>query len=143
MADTLRWFDENPAQGGGMLLVVSHGTFGYRELVEDSSPDSRNLRAIRSRGGVIGLTPGLPGCETADELKQLVAAIAAIPFDGRPGYEGIAIGGDLLGPEQTAPGLASARDITRSLGRILEPDAAAAIAHGNARNLLVQSAGVE
>jgi microsomal dipeptidase-like Zn-dependent dipeptidase len=119
---------------------VSHGTFGYRELLENSSPDSRNLRDLRSRGGVIGLTPGLPGCETADDVNHLVDVIAAFPFEGRSGHEGIAIGSDLLGLERTAPALASARDITRWLARAFDSKTAAAIVAGNARHLLLQSA---
>jgi membrane dipeptidase len=143
VADTLGWLDENGIPSGRVPLIVSHGRLGYRELFEDSSVESRNLRDLRSRGGVIGLTPGLPGCETADNLKHLVEVIAAMPFEGRAGLEGIAIGSDLLGVERSAPSLASARDITRWLAQTFEREAAAAVAVGNARRLLLRSAGVE
>jgi membrane dipeptidase len=98
LADTLRRLDEHPAPGAGLPLVVTRGTFGYRNLLEEAHPDARNLRDLRSRGGVIGLTPGLPGCETAEDVQRLIDLIAAIPFQGRSGYEGIAIGSDLLVP---------------------------------------------
>jgi membrane dipeptidase len=143
VADTLVWLDENRLQAGRLPLVVSHGRLGYRELIDESSVDSRNLRDLRSRGGVIGLTPGLPGCETAEDLKHLVELIAAMPFEGRAGHEGIAIGSDLLGVERTATGLASARDTTRWLARALDRETAAAVAVGNALRLLLRSAGLE
>jgi hypothetical protein len=76
-------------------------------------------------------------------LKHLVDRIAALPFEGRPGCEGIAIGSDLLGSELSAPGLASARDLTRSLGRAFDRETAPAIATGNAGRLLVRSAGID
>jgi membrane dipeptidase len=142
-ADTLRWLDENQVQAGRFPLVVSHGSHGYRELREDSSLDHRNLRDIRSRGGVIGLTPGLAGCETADEVKLLVEVVAAIPFEGRPGHEGIAFGSDLLGVDRTVPELAAARDITRWPGRAFDRETAISITGGNARRLLLRSAGAE
>src|SRR5262249_46028021 len=120
MADTLRWYDEESASPQKLPIAVSHGTGSYHAVLDGSSPDARILGEIRSRGGVVGLTPGLPGCETPDELKRLIDAVAALPFEGRSGYEGIAIGSDLLGSDRTAPGLASARDITRWLGKTFD-----------------------
>ncbi len=137
-ADALRWLDEYH----GVLLAMSHETVGYRDLLEDSSPEQQNLRHLRSRGGVIGLTAGLPGCETTDELQRLIEFVATIPFEGRTGYEGIAIGTDFMDVERTAMGLASVRDITRWLGRAFEREVSAAITAGNARRILLQAAGV-
>jgi membrane dipeptidase len=142
MDDALRQLDDEPTLGAKMLVALSHGTVGYRDLLDGSSPDSRNLAVLRSRGGVIGLTPGLAGCETVEELKHLVDGIATLPCEGRSGYEGIAIGSHLLGLENAASGLASARDLTRSLGRAFDRETAMAIASGNAGRLLLRSAGV-
>jgi membrane dipeptidase len=141
-ADTLHWLDEDRAGRGTLLLAVSHGTGTYRDLFDPSSPAFRNLQGLRSRGGVIGLTPGLPGCETPDELRSLVEMIAGIPFEGRCGYEGIAIGSDLLGLDRPAPGLESARGIARGLERSFDRRTAGAIIAGNARRLLLRSAGI-
>jgi membrane dipeptidase len=141
--ETLRHLDDEPSPRRKWLVALSHGTLSYRDLLDPSSPESRTLAELRARGGVIGLTPGLPGCETLEELKHLVDRIAILPFEGRPGYEGIAIGGDLLGSERTTPALFSARDLTRSLGRAFDRDPAAAIASGNAERLLLRSAGID
>ncbi len=141
MADAFRWLDADPSSRRKLLLASSHGTAGYRGLFEASSPDFRNLHELRSRGGAIGLTPGLPGCETVEELKSLVDLIAGIPFEGRESSEGIAIGSDLLGVEQPLPGLESARGLARWFDRSFDRKTAAAIVAGNARRLLLQSAG--
>ncbi len=137
MADTLRWYDEGPAGRERPLLVVSHGTVGYRDLGDPSSPSSRHLAELRARGVILGLTPGLPGCETVDELKAVVDAIAAIPFEGRPGAEGLAIGADLLGIDRPIPGLDSARSLVRWLEKTFDRETAAAIVARNARRLLL------
>jgi hypothetical protein len=101
------------------------------------------LAEVRSRGGAIGLTPGLPGSETPDEVRRLIDAIASLPFEGQIGHAGLAIGSHLLGTKRAAPGLASAREITRWLGQTFDRETAAAIAAGNARHLLLRSVGVE
>jgi membrane dipeptidase len=142
MADTLRWYDETRSSQTTLLVAVSHGTGSYQALLDGSSQDAWNLVGVRSCGGVIGLTPGLPGCATPDELKQLIQTVADLPFEGHAGYEGIAVGSDLLSAERTAPGLASARDITRRLGQEFDRKTAAAIVAGNARRILFRSVGV-
>lgn len=141
VADAFRWLDEDSTRRRTLLLASSHGTVGYRGLVENSSADARNLQEFRSRGGVIGLTPGLPGCETVEELKALVEAVAAVPFEDRTSPEGIAIGGDLLGVERPPPGMESARGLARWFDRTFDRTMASAIVAGNARRLLLRSAG--
>jgi membrane dipeptidase len=141
MADAFRWLDEDPVRRGRLLLAISHGTAGYRDLLDPSSAECRNLRELRSRGGVIGLTPGLPGGETEEELKSLVDLVAGIPFEDRVTDEGITIGSDLLGLERPLAGLESARGIARWFERAFDRKTAAAIIAGNARRLLLRSAG--
>src|SRR5579885_1514274 len=95
--ETLGHLDDQPSPRGRSLVALSHATIRYRDLLDPSSPASRILADLRDRGGVIGLTPGLSGCETVEELKDVVERIATLPFEGRSGYEGIGIGSDLLG----------------------------------------------
>jgi membrane dipeptidase len=143
MADAFRWLDEDASSRGKLLLAASHGTAGYRGLLEASSADLRSLEELRLRGGVIGLTPGLPGCETVEELKALVDRIAGIPVSDQDTPEGIAIGSDLLGVESPLPGMESARGIARWFERSFDRKTAAALVTGNARRLLLRSAGAE
>jgi membrane dipeptidase len=142
-ADVLRWLDDHRLPAEKLPMIVSRGPADYRPLPDDSSPDHRALRDLRERGAVIGLTPGRPGNATVEEFKQLIDSVAAIPFEGRPGYEGIAIGSDLLGLERTAQGLSSAREIARWLGRTFDRESATALCSGNASRVLVRSAGVD
>lgn len=145
-AEALRWYDEvatpGPENRGRPLLVVSHGTGGYRDLGDPASAQAIGVVELRARGVTIGLTPGLPGCETADELKALIDAIAAVPFEGRPGFEGIAIGADLLGVDRAIPGLESARGLARWLEATFDRETSAAIVARNARRLLLRSVGL-
>lgn len=144
-AETLQWYDENSTPGPEvrrrLLLVVSHGNGGYRDLGNPASAQAIGLAELRARGVTIGLTPGLPGCETADELKVLIDAVAAVPFEGRPGFEGIAIGADLLGVDRAVPGLDSARGLARWLEAAFDRETSAAIVARNARRLLLGSTG--
>jgi membrane dipeptidase len=136
-AEVLRWLDDNAVPASRLPLVVSHATTDYRKTLEESTPAHRSLRELRARGVVIGLTPGWPGCETADEFRRLIEIVAALPFGGRAGTEGIAIGTDFLRFERTAPALSSAREIVRWLGRAFDGPSAAAIGSGSARRLLL------
>jgi membrane dipeptidase len=141
IADALGWLDGQPTTSGRPLIVVSHGTGPQECPLDDSSPEGRNLREIRSRGGLIGLMPGRPGCETTEDLERRIEAIAAMPFEGRPGYQGIAIGTDLLELDQVPSSLGSAREILRWLRHAFDREVAEAIAVGNARRLLLRSVG--
>lgn len=142
--EALRWYDENAIaeNRGRLLLVVSHGTGDYRGLDDPASPQSLELAELRARGVTIGLTPGLPGCETADELKALIDAIATVPFEGRRGFEGIAIGADLLGVDHAIRELDSARGLARWLEAMFDRETSAAIVARNARKLILGSAGL-
>ncbi|MHB1558643.1 MAG: membrane dipeptidase [Isosphaeraceae bacterium] len=146
IAETLRWYDEGSLPGPDdrrrILLAASHGQGGYRDLADPASAQALGLAELRARGVTIGLTPGLPGCEAADELKALIDAIAAAPFEGRPGFEGIAIGADLLGVDRAIPGLDSARGLARWLEATFDRETSAAIVARNARRLLLRSAGL-
>jgi membrane dipeptidase len=143
LSDTLQWLDELVASGVKLMIAVSHGTSSYDAFLEASSPDFQNLQALRSRGCIVGLTPGRSGCETIDDFKRLIDLIADIPIEGRQGYEGIAIGSDLTGLDRTIPALASARELTRWLSQAFERRTCNAIAADNAREFLLRSAGVK
>lgn len=142
VADTLRWYDGMPSARERLPIAVTHGTGSYSTLLDGASDDARTVAEFRARGGVIGLTPGLPGTETPDEMKALIEAVASVPIDGRASHEGLAIGSDLLGPERGVTGLASAREIARWLGRAFDRPTAAALAAGNARSLVLRAVGV-
>jgi membrane dipeptidase len=141
MADSLRWYAEDPANRETLPIMMSQAAFDDPPLNDDSTPSSRIVRELRSLGCVIGLTPGLPGIATPDDLKRFIDAIAAIPFLGQSGHAGIAIASDLMRVERAVPGLGSARDIVRWLVQAFDRPTAARIAADHARDLLLRSIG--
>ncbi len=139
MTDVLKWHESS---GTRLLVALTHGTIDYKALINRSGTEAHLLvENLRARGVAIGLTPGLPGAEVPDALKRLIDAIVEIPFEGRPDAEGIAIGSDLMGIEQTASGLNSAREIARWIGRSFDRPTGAAITAGNAEQLLLRTIG--
>ena len=74
---------------------------------------------------MIGLTPGPPFHQSPEELRSAIEQVAAIPFEGRVGYEGIAIGSDFLEFDETLPGLGDADSIGSWLSRTFDREAAA------------------
>ena len=118
MADTLRLARRGAgSRGGAAPRRRATGRPAIGTLLDDSSPDARNLRELRSRGGVIGLTPGLPGCETPEELKRLIERSPESlrgPIRVTRGSPSAATCWAWIGP---CAGLESAREIARWLGQ--------------------------
>jgi membrane dipeptidase len=129
-ADVLHWAEHHGAPAGSLLLINSHG-----------GSDPQHLDRMRALGVVIGLTPSAPSAASPAELHAAIETLAAIPFEGRAGYEGIAIGTDLLGIDQPSAGLEDVGRIARWLARTFDRPTAAALAAGNARRLLLRSVG--
>ena len=102
MAEVIKLATEG-ALAGRLLLMYSHGALVHEGFATPRALDHDNLVALRAGGGVIGLTPGRPYHRTPVELRAGIEAAASVPFEGRQGYEGIAIGSDFLGIEQTLP----------------------------------------
>jgi membrane dipeptidase len=129
------------AAAGRLLLVYSHGSVGQSGRDEPRALGHDNLVRLRAIGGIVGLTPGPPHHATSEELKAAIETVASVPFLGRAGYEGIAIGTDFLGASQTAPGLGNVSQLTRWLRRNFDEPAAVQLVTENARRLLTRAAG--
>src|SRR5262249_47276498 len=117
------------------------GGWGRGPLAEPGGTGPQQLAQIRALGGVIGLTPCASSHPSPAELHAAIETIASIPFEGRAGYEGIAIGTDFLGSDQPSPGLDDVGRIARWMGRTFDRPTAAALTAGNARRLLLRSVG--
>jgi membrane dipeptidase len=140
-ADVLRWFEHDSVRSRSLLLVHSHGAWDGLPPVEPGGTGPADLPRMRALGGVVGLTPCTSSYPSPTGLQTAIDTIASIPFEGRAGYEGIAIGSNLLGIEQPTPGLHDAGRIARWIGRSFDRPAAAALSAGNARRLLLRSVG--
>ena len=95
-----------------------------------------NLVRLRTLGGLVGLTPAPPFHQTADDFKSAIEQVAAIPFEGRVGYEGIAIGSDFLESSATIPELGNAPSILDWISRHFDDEVAGLLLDGNARRFL-------
>jgi hypothetical protein len=102
-----------------------------------------NLRRLRALGGTIGFGVSPPFYEAPEALRAGIEAAAALPFLGRPGYDGIALGTDFLGVDRTAPGLGHAAEVVSWVQSAFDPAAAALLIRDNARRLLARVVGVE
>ncbi len=134
---------EDAVRKHALLLIYSHGALAHAGFDGSRAIDLQNLARLRALGGLMGLTPGLPFHQSPDELKLAIDQVAAIPFEGGLGYEGIAIGSDFLDPEldATLPELGDALAIVEWVSRTFDDSTAALLLEANARRLLGESAG--
>ena len=130
---------ERAAPKGRVLLMYSHGAIAHPGFEERRAIDLQNLARLRACGGLIGLTPGPPFYRSPDELESAIHQVAAIPFEGRVGYAGIAIGCDFLESDETLRGLENAVAIVDWLMKSFEPDASLLLIEANARRFLAKS----
>jgi membrane dipeptidase len=140
-AEILDWFENDGAGSHSLLLMHGHGAWDRDPPAEGGGRDLPDLDRMRALGGLIGLTPCAASYPSAGDLHAAIDTIASIPFEGRAGYEGIAIGTNLLGIDQALPGLEDVGRIARWLVRTFDRTTAAALSAGNARRLLLRSVG--
>ena len=140
IAEVLDWA-EGAAAAGRVLLSFSHGAIAHDEHDGPPGLSRENLVRLRAAGGVIGLTPAPPCYSTTDDLKAAIECAAAIPFQGRPGWEGIGIGTNFLGIPSSLPGLVDVARLKKWLLATFGPEPAAALTAENARRLLIGAAG--
>ncbi|MBX6316437.1 MAG: membrane dipeptidase [Isosphaeraceae bacterium] len=140
-SDVLGWFEADADRARRLIPVYSHGALWHEGCPLPRAITAENLRRLRALGGVIGLSISPPFYASTETLQAGIETAASIPFQGRSGYEGIAIGTAVLGHDQTAPGLGQAPEIIQWLSTTFEPVAASALIQGNARLLLERAAG--
>ncbi|HEX8203700.1 MAG TPA: membrane dipeptidase [Isosphaeraceae bacterium] len=134
--DVLAWFEAGTRR---LLPVYSHGALRHEGFPHPRAITPENLRRLRALGGTVGLTPAFH--ETAEALKAGIEAAAALPWRGREGYEGIALGTDFLGVERVAPGMGRAAEVVSWVRAAFEPRAAALLIRENAARLLARAVG--
>jgi membrane dipeptidase len=130
---------EESANSGGVLLLYSHGALAHPGFDGPRALDPESLSRIRASGGLIGLTPGPPYHHSPEEFKSAIDHVATIPYLGRPGFEGIAVGCDFLELDATLPGLGDAQQLVEWLARTFDPETAALLLELNARRFLASA----
>ena len=142
MAEVIKLGTEG-ALAGRLLLLYSHGAPVHEGFATPRALNHDNLVALRAGGGVIGFTPGRPYHRTPAELRAGIEAAASVPFEGRQGYEGIAIGCDFLGVEQTLPRMDNVTQVRKWITRRFDRETAVMLLAANGQRLLVRAAGVD
>jgi membrane dipeptidase len=140
-SDVLDWFETEPTRASRVIPVYSHGALADDEFHSPRAITADNLRRLRALGGVVGFSV-VPFYSTIDQLRAGIEAAAEIPYLGRAGYEGIAIGTDFLGADQTLPGLGTVAGVVSWIASTFDPTTATALIRDNAFALLSRAAGV-
>ena len=133
----LDWFEADAARPGRVLLVSSHGA----PLADRFTAARDSLRRFRALGGVVGFSVGATRYPTADALKADIEDAAALPFQGQPGFDGLALGTEFLAIDRTLPGLGNAGAVAAWVASTFDPPTAAALIQHNAHALLSRALG--
>ena len=70
------------------------------------------------------MTPGFTYFESVEDLRNAIEAIAALPFRGKAGHQGIGIGTDFLNLEHPLPQLENVSRLTDWLAASFTPGVA-------------------
>jgi membrane dipeptidase len=141
MSEILDWFESDANRLDRVLLVYSHGALWHPGFDTPRALSWGNLARLRALGGVVGLSVSRPFYSNIGSLKDGIDEAAALPFLGRVGYDGIAIGTDFLGVDATVPLLGNASNVVDWLASAFDPESSAALIAGNAGRLLECAVG--
>ncbi|MGE3819175.1 MAG: membrane dipeptidase, partial [Isosphaeraceae bacterium] len=138
MSDALDWFESDPARWRRLIPVYSHGAPRHDGFVSPRGITPENLRRLRALGGWVGFSVGPPFFDSAESLRATIEEIASIPFEGGAGVEGMAIGTDFLGVDQTLPDLGNVEEVVAWVGSSFPSSVADLLLFGNAHALLTR-----
>lgn len=141
IAEVLDWFEADPLRLDRVTPLYSHGALRHDAYTSPRAITLDNLRRLRALGGLIGFSVAPPFHTSPEALKAGILAAAELPFQGRIGFEGIAIGTDFLAVDSTLPGLSNAADVAAWLMATFGPHRADQLIRRNASRLLAQVAG--
>jgi len=139
--DVLAWFEADSARAEQLIPVYSHGALSHEGFSKPRALTLGNLARLRALGGVIGFGVSPPFYDRPEQLKAGIETAASLPFRGRAGFAGIAIGTDFLGVDRTTPGLASASEVVSWIESAFDPETALALIQRNAQQLLARAVG--
>lgn len=140
-SDVLDWFEQDGARSKRLIPVYSHGALSQDGFDSPRFITAENLGRLRALGGVMGFTASPGFYPTADALKASIETAASLPFLGRFGYEGLAIGTDFLGVDKTLAGLGNVAGVVAWLESTFDRETASSLVSGNARVLLSLATG--
>jgi membrane dipeptidase len=137
--EVLDWFEAESSRAARVLPLYSHGALTQEGLDSPRALTLENLRRLRALGGVVGFTPAFYA--SADLLKRSIETAASVPFQGRAGLEGIALGTDFLGVDETPPGFGNVAEVAAWAAASFPPADASALLQRNGLALLRRCLG--
>jgi membrane dipeptidase len=140
MGDVLAWYEADHWRTGRSLPIYSHGAPFRSGFEIPRAITLENMTRLRALGGHIGLTPSF--FQSPGQIKEAVELIASVPFEGRSGFEGIAIGTDFMGVETILSGLANAANVVAWVQVNFDRATAKDLLHDNALALMGRATGV-
>ena len=143
MSDALAWFEADAERARRVVPIYSHGAPIHPGFETPRAITLDNVRRLRALGGTIGLGVSPPFFQSPAELKQAVELVALQPFQGRAGSEGIAIGTDFMGVDQTLPGLGHAAEVVAWVQENFDRPIAKDLLQDNALGLIRRATGVD
>jgi membrane dipeptidase len=142
MADILNWYEADPSRAQALPPVYSHGAPARPDYDSPRAITLDNLRKLRGLGGFVGIGVSPPFYQSAVQVEEAIRAVASIPYLGREGFEGIGIGTDFMGVDQTLPSLENAGEVVVWLQERFDRPTARALTSGNALGLISTSLGL-
>lgn len=143
MADMLAWFEADAERLRRLVPLYSHGAPCHEAFDTPRAIGRENLARLRAIGGVVGFSVVSPFFETEGQLRAAIEATAGLPFAGRAGYEGIAIGTNFLSTDRIPPGLGNTEAVVGWLAKTFDAEVALALIRENARRLIERTVGAE
>jgi membrane dipeptidase len=143
MSDALSWFEADAARPHRAIPVYSHGSPIHPGFEAPRALTLENLARLRALGGFVGMGVSPPFFQTSEQVKKAIEIVAFTPYEGRVGFEGIAIGTDFLGVDQTLPSLGNAGQVVSWIQANFDRPTAKDLLHDNALNLIARATGVE
>ncbi len=140
-SDALAWFEADSTRSKRVLIAQTHGVVADPVLASVSSARRDNLTRLRALGGFVGLSIAPPFVSSPGQLEQMIHTMASIPFEGRVGFEGIAIGTGFLELPETLNGLANADEVVAWFQKAFDRAVAKDLLHDNALMLIAQAVG--
>ena len=141
--DVLAWYEADPARADRLPPIYSHGTMAHPGFDKPRALPVEHARRLRALGGFVGVSVSPPFFQAAEQVEQVIRALAEFPLRDRPGLHGIGVGTDFLGVDRTLPKLGDAPEVVSWFFKTFGKADANSLVHDNARKLVARVAGAE
>jgi membrane dipeptidase len=143
MSEALAWYEADASRPDRLVPAYTHGALRHEQYASRRAISLENLARLRALGGFTGISVGPPFYLSPESLRRGLEAAASCPFRGRPGFDGIAIGTDFLGVNETLPKLRNVGEVVAWLSSSFDPGTAETLISGSGRRLIAAVTGAD